>query len=82
MNTLYDLACLVPTVLCLGFVLWRERSTTKLIDALTSKLMAKNYVEYATYRAEERKADKPEPVPKEGVPAPPPLLDPYLGKTF
>ncbi len=62
----------------LAFVAWREVEHRKQIDALTSKIMARDYREYAVLR------------PQELTPAQPPtnepklkrVVDPHLGAHF
>ena len=63
-------------VLSLGFAAWREVEHRKLVDTLTSKIMSKNYGEFASFRQEEAKAKVQ--VVKE--PQKKPYIDPVLGQ--
>ena len=61
------------------FIGWREWSHQKLVDALTSKIMSKNYVEFSTYRPEELKAGEVKEKDDKRVV---PITDPVLGRVF
>lgn len=62
----------------LGFIAWREVEHRKQIDALTSKLMSKNYGEYACYKNEEKK----EAVQKQDKTTKKHVNDPVLGNVY
>lgn len=66
------------TLTFLFYVGWREKEHRIQVNELTSKIMSKNYVEFATYRPEETKVSKIEPV----VAKPKRMLDASLGSTY
>lgn len=70
-------------VLFLAFIVWREREHQRQVDALTSKIMAKNYVEFATYRPEETRAEDSASLKQSDEPAKPKQpFDPVLGRNY
>ena len=60
------------------FMAWREVEHKKQIDTLTSKIMSRDYVQYATYKPEENKKIESR-VNGEKRPRVP---DPVLGTTY
>lgn len=73
-------ALVVQVIAFLAFVVWRELENRKQVDVLTSKIMAKDYVEYASNHPSESldlngrpKNDKP----KRRV-----MPDPVLGSDY
>ena len=68
----------LQVALFLWFTAWRANRHQEQVDCLTSKIMAKNYVEFSTYRGEEVRAPEPKPEkePKKVV------TDPVLGRNF
>ena len=62
----------------LGFIAWLKIEHRKEVDALTSKLMAKDYREYAHNRPQEiSKAPKKEEKEKKNT-----INDPQLGRVY
>lgn len=58
------------------FMAWREVEHKRQIDILTSKIMSKDYAQYASYKPEEnRKIEKPD----NGTARPKRPADPVLG---
>lgn len=73
----------IVAVLLLAFIVHREDEHQKQIDALTSKIMAKNYVEFTTYRSEELQAADSGSLKQNDEPVKPKQpSDPVLGRTY
>lgn len=62
----------------LAFLVWLEIEHRRQVDALTSKIMARDYVQYATHRKDEIRPPQAE-VAKEKKKE---LVDPVLGRMY